>query len=278
MTRFLANRCPRNGAVVLTMMSLLACLGEGQPWGVLEASMVASFDPPAGRLNDQGQLKTSANYAVDLDAAEVTFDAFTVVLAAAGAASFDPSNPPPGYSLCHNGHCHADSGELVDYEVIALEMVGGSGGARVAVALDSEPVTLAANQVAVGQVPCEPSPCQIPKGELAGLELTVANLSVRGTVYDGLAGDSPRLPVEGRSFNVTVPITKALNAQPQLEGSIGPGQPVGLHLDISFQLPPALFDDIDFETSFPQDDAAWQAVLSEALEDHGALTAQLERK
>ena len=40
-------------------------------------------------------------------------------------AAFDPSNPPAGYSLCHAGHCHHESGRLVSYEEIAIELSGG---------------------------------------------------------------------------------------------------------------------------------------------------------
>ncbi|MBM65234.1 MAG: hypothetical protein CMH55_03250 [Myxococcales bacterium] len=277
MAHSLASPWSRNGAAILMICSLAGCLGPGQPWGTLEATMQASFDPSEGRKDGNGRLKTTANYAVALENVAVSFDAFTVVLAAAGAASFDPGNPPEGYSLCHNGHCHADSGELVDYEVIALEMVGGSGGARVAVALDADPMTLGEEKLNVPIVPCEPSPCEVPKGELAGLELTVGSLTVQGTAYDGLSGGSARLPEEGYYFNVTVPIPQALNSQPQLDGSIGPGEPVGLQLAIDFELPSALFDDIEFGTAPPADAAEWQEVLSAALNDHGALSATLER-
>lgn len=276
MWRSLASNWAQRGLVILSLCAGAGCLGAGQPWGWLEASMDASFEPPEGRLDGEGRLKTSRNYAVALDDIQISFDAFTIVLAAAGAASFDPSNPPAGYSLCHNGHCHSDAGELVDYEVIALEMVGGSGGARVAIELDNEPLDLSAGKVAVGVSPCEPSPCELPKGELAGLELAIGSLSLQGTVYDRLTGDSPRVPEEGLAFDVSVPIAQALNAQ--LEGSIGPGEPVGLQLDIGFQLPPALFDDIDFGTASPTDTASWQTVLSTALEDHGALSVTLERQ
>ncbi|MNS53348.1 hypothetical protein D3C72_861010 [compost metagenome] len=44
---------------------------------------------------------------------------------AAGSATFDPANPPPGYSLCHGGHCHRDDGALVDYADIPV----GTGAA-----------------------------------------------------------------------------------------------------------------------------------------------------
>ena len=123
-----ANRSAKTLVAVVLVPFLSGCLGDGLPWGQLETSMTASFAPPGGRLDDQGRLKTTANYVVDDLKVTVGFDAFSLVLAAQGAAGFDPANPPEGYSLCHNGHCHSDSGALVDYEDIALEMAGGSGG------------------------------------------------------------------------------------------------------------------------------------------------------
>ena len=270
-----AKRCAPLLAAALLLPSLGACLDDGQPWGSLEASMEASFAPSDGRLDDQGRLKTSQSYVVALDEVKVAFDAFSLVLAAGGANAFDPSSPPPGYSLCHNGHCHADSGELVDYETIALELAGGSGGGRFSVGLDAKPWPLTAETVAVNVSPCDPAPCQLPKGDLAGLELIIRSVAVRGTAYDTLTGEDARLPEEGWAFDVSVPVMTPLNAQ--LEGSIGKGEPGGVDLSLAFEFPTEIFDDIDFGDSAPIDDQAWETLLGEALIDHGLLRVELSR-
>ena len=270
-----ANLSAKALVAALLLPVLSGCLGDGLPWGQLEASMTASFAPSSGRLDDQGRLKTADNYVVDNLKVSLGFDAFSLVLAAQGAAGFDPANPPEGYSLCHNGHCHSDSGALVDYEDIALEMAGGSGGARVVVGLDTEPRQLTDTAAAVAITPCDPSPCEVPLGELAGLEINIASISISGTAYDTLTGDAARLTDEGYSFDVAVPLTTALTAE--IEGSIGPGQPVGLNLAIDFEFPPAVFDDIDFGTAPPSDEEAWKRVLGEALTDHAKITPDLNR-
>ena len=54
-----ANRAVRLLILGLALTSLGACLDDGLPWGTLEASMEASFDPSAGRLDDDGRLKTT---------------------------------------------------------------------------------------------------------------------------------------------------------------------------------------------------------------------------
>ncbi|MEO1268057.1 MAG: FKBP-type peptidyl-prolyl cis-trans isomerase [Myxococcota bacterium] len=35
---------------------------------------------------------------------------------------FDPANPPKGYSRCHRGHCHHESGKVASYATIMKEM------------------------------------------------------------------------------------------------------------------------------------------------------------
>lgn len=266
-------------ALLLVTASLLpslgGCLGDGLPWGQLTATMEASFAPSTGRLDDQGRLKTASNYAVAIDQVSVSFDAFALVLAAQGSASFDPANPPDGYSLCHNGHCHSDSGALVDYQDIALEMAGGSGGARVVVGLETEAKPLGSESTAVAVSPCDSGLCEVPLGELAGLEVNVATVSISGTAYDTLTGDAARLTDEGYAFDVTVPVNVALTAE--IEGSIGPGQPVDLNLAIDFKFPAAVFDDVDFGAAPPADDQSWLQVLSAALTDHAELTPNLTR-
>ena len=136
--------------------------------------------------------------------------------------------------------------------------------------LENDPVGLTASPSDIGVVPCDPSPCVLPKGALAGLELNLASLSLKGTVYDGLSGPSSRIPEEGIDFDVTVPMARALTRQ--IEGSIGPGHPLELQLAVQFQLPSELFDDIDFSQAPPANEQVWQEVLNAALEDHDALS------
>lgn len=259
----------------LTMSLAGACVDPGLPWGLFEATIDARFDPPADRLDDEGRLNTSADYTLALEPVAVTFDALTLVLAGAGAEDFDPANPPEGYSLCHNGHCHSASGALVDYEDIALEMAGGSAGTRVTLALDGEPRTLGVDPVSVGVLPCDPSPCGLPRGEMAGLELVVTEITVSGTAFDRRTGDAARLPEEGAAFEATVQIPQPIVYQ--VEGSIGQGEPVGVRVALDFALPPELFDDIEFAADPALEPADWQVLLSAALLDHGGLEVTLTR-
>ena len=121
-------------------------------------------------------------------------------------------------------------------------MAGGSG-VRVVVGLDTQPQILSAVASPVAPTPCEPSPCEVPLGELAGIELNISSIRLRGTVYDSLSGDARRLPEEGYPVDLDLPLTTALTAE--IQGSIGPGAPVELTWR-STSAPAALLDDIDF--------------------------------
>ena len=63
----------------------------------------------------------------------------------------------------------------------------------------------------------------------------------------------------------------------QIEGSVGPGEPVGVELAIGFKLPPELFDDADFGAESPIDAAAWKTLWGDALSDHGGLEVVMTR-
>ena len=80
---------------------------------------------------------------------------------------------------------------------------------------------------------------------------------------------------EGWAFDILAPVMTPLNAQ--LEGTIGRDEPVGVDLAIAFEFPAGVFDDIDFGVTPPADALAWEAVLGEALVDHGLLSVSLSR-
>ena len=268
------------GLVALSLASL-GCTDPGLPWGILEVDVEASFDPSPERLDDQGRLITANNYRVTVDEVTLTFDAVTVAMAPEGAAGFDPANPPEGYSLCHNGHCHNDSGALVDYEDIALELAGGgSGGSRVAVALSTDETTVGAQPTGIAVMPCDPSPCELPIGKLVAAEVLVKEIHVRGTAFDMPGLSETTIPAEGLAFDIRSPLTSPLVAE--IEGQVGIGEPVGLALSAIIAVPDALLDKVPFaDLGGSVDGAELDAVLLSAFEETlgkpGVLTVRTER-
>ncbi len=95
----------------------LGCdLGPGEGFTTAEISAEVRWDM-SGRLLDNGRLKTSKNYEIEVRRFDVNFGNVELETSARIAGdSFDPANPPEGYTLCHNGHCHNENDELIAYE------------------------------------------------------------------------------------------------------------------------------------------------------------------
>lgn len=92
----------------------------GEPWGYLDIEL------HAGALQDSGS--------VDIGEQHVTLEELQL-LAPAGTADaieeFDPADPPPGFELCHDGHCHHEDGGLYTYEEIAAGIGDDDSGSVV---------------------------------------------------------------------------------------------------------------------------------------------------
>lgn len=226
---------------------------EGLPWGILEVELAASFAPQGERLDDRGRLKTVQDYRVRVDAVDVTLGALTVTQLAAGVdAAFDPSDPPDGYTLCHSGHCHHDSGAVVSYEDIAAELAEDAGATGPRLTIDVAGVA-SVPFGGVAEVPlmgCAGG-CQLERGAMGQLSAPLETLTVRGQVFDALAGEAARLPAEGVAFDVTVsdPVTlsRALGAV------IGRGEAVGLRLEALVTIPASVFDGVDWASDAAAD-------------------------
>jgi hypothetical protein len=121
----------RRWIVLLGLASTLAsCTFEaGSGFGTLEgADLRASFEP-GGRLGEDGSFLVMGGYRVlpesmSLEIGELRLDELETSDSGGGGV-FDPANPPPGYTLCHGGHCHTEDGRLVPYEDIQAELASG---------------------------------------------------------------------------------------------------------------------------------------------------------
>lgn len=270
-------------ALALGLAAASGCtLEDGHPWGLVEMDLQASF-APGDRLNEQGQVRTSKGYLVTVQALEVQIQSASVQLRAGGDASatFDPANPPPGYSLCHNGHCHSDSGDLVDYEDIALELAGGSssaGGVTQAIEASVD-LSQPGQPQALPLGPCSQS-CQLDPGQLSTATLTLAQVQLQILVQDTRSGDSARLPAEGLTFAASLSgdaLGDAQSFQALLSGEVGKGHPYGVALRGDFVLGPTLFDTPDWGQIAPEDGEALQETLRQILTESASLSLQTER-
>lgn len=234
----------------LVLLALAAC-GPGQPWGELHASLTARFEPEPARLDSEGRLKTSKSYVLEIEELQVGIETMRVGMAdGAAAGGFDPANPPAGYSLCHNGHCHSDDGRLVDYEDIQAELAAATGQTGFELVLsvaDPQPLSLS-SAVSVPLVGCEQG-CPLPRGVLSKVGLTLSRLSLRARAFD--LTPQGRLPAQGRpvraDFELQVPL------EVRVERPVDRGSPVPVRLDLILDLPASVFDRLEF-SELPETD------------------------
>lgn len=253
---------PRHLATLSAALLLGACAwGPGQGFTtVAPASLALRWATQTGRVDDQGRWLTAEGWALRFTQAPTLTEAKVALFgqgasapAAATGATFDPANPPPGYSLCHNGHCHAASGALVDYEVIAAELAGGGGAPSAsapllslgpvgaAPSLGAEATVLASSQ---GAGP------YLPEGTLGGARLEGA-LQLQGVAEAGPGVDAPasaavpfrlRLPVR-LSQELPSAVQRSLGAEGQV-GSLKGLRRVAFAMELV--LPQGLLDGQDW--------------------------------
>ncbi|MCA9514934.1 MAG: hypothetical protein KC635_08330 [Myxococcales bacterium] len=271
-------------AVALALLAGSAGAGgcafsDGDPWGRLELDAAARLDRPADRAVD-GKLLTAENYLVALDTVELVPGDVTVAQKAEGSAgAFDPADPPEGYTLCHNGHCHATDGRLVPYEEVAAELAGGGGSAGPSVtipvaagAMVALPTSGEAAEIPLGDCPAG---CEWARGEMDTVSVAVTSLHLRGTVFDQLTGGAARLPSEGVGFDVTIPLD-AVAPSASLHAAFGVDEPVGLRVHATVVVPATLFDGIDFATADTAG-SAFVAALAAAFGERAALALETSR-
>ena len=260
-------------AIIIALLLSGCAFSDGNPWGKLDVSLRTTHSLTEDRLDEEGRIITATNFAIQIDRLELKVDSIILRLSAGEVAleAFDPANPPAGYSLCHNGHCHADSGALVDYEDIAAELASGSaaGGAVVALAPAEPLIPFARDALEVALVDC-PNRCFVEPGTLRIAELTVTEVRLVGRVFDRLTGDAMRLPPEGLSVSETLTV----NAQPQVElsATFGREHQLGARVQLSLSLSSKVFDTLDFSSAI---DSAARDTFSAKLNDELSITANI---
>lgn len=263
-------------------LTSLACLAllftgcafeEGEPWGEVRASLTLAFEPAAPRRTEEGWLKTTTSYGVELHTLRVDVQRLTLAMAAGGADAtiFDPSDPPPGYSLCHNGHCHADSGALVPYGEIADEIGAEAPGSGLTVEIPGGGALAITGGTGLAALGACPDDCALPRGRLASMEVLLTGLYVQATIHDLLPEDQARLPPEGLPVEVDLALTG--RAEDVLNVTFGKGRKVGARLDARLDLGETLFDGIDWSDGDVNLRDAVEGNLAEGM----ALTVDVDR-
>ncbi len=190
------------GLVFIVCLAAGCTFDNGAWFAQLHPQLAASYQLAADRNVDGRFQRLASGYEVALDRAELAVGALDLVAAASGGAgAFDPAHPPPGYSLCHNGHCHADGGRLVPYAAIEAELAGGgdAGGAAPALSLAGAGFNLLAPQAIA--LTC-PEGCRLGRTHIVRVEAYVTSVHLEGAVRSGPG--APQMLAE-RRFTVHLP-------------------------------------------------------------------------
>lgn len=250
MPRSLASAC-----LGLVLPLLGGCAFEaGVPWAEVAIEVDVAMDLASDRLDDEGRLLTDEGYAVTLERVEVLVARaavrWTVEAGAADPVSFDPTDPPAGYTNCHSGHCHTtDSGDIVDFATIEASL-GTADVAVDAIAVFSQDVTIVSpgETVAAAFDPCGDA-CLLdsPGGAIVGMDVLVETVRVEGRVFD--VSDEDRLGTsEGVRFAGTWEVDTSLSGALTGE-TFGDDTPGGLAVTGRVAVPSSLLDGIAFHTA-----------------------------
>lgn len=234
--------------ILLPLLLLAGCAFEpGEGFAVLEPTVRAAYTPQPSRDAGEGYQRLSSDYQVRVDAASLGLARIDLLgrTGSAGPTSFDPANPPPGYTICHNGHCDREDGALVPYEEVEAELSGGAAAATTVATLPVGDVNLLAPMTRT--VGCEPD-CELPQTTVSNGRWTVSALRLMGAVRDSrmpprFAGERPfllELATTGDKGEPVVTFAGALDVPSDREHEPRVG------LDLTLDVTPAVFDALDW--------------------------------
>jgi hypothetical protein len=178
----------------LTLAGALAfagcATGPGHGFGeITEVTLDLGFTPGEARDLGDGGFLTDLGYRVHLDRFEVGLTELRLeqLPGAGGGLAFDPADPPAGYTLCHNGHCHAEDGSLHSYEEVEAEATSGAASWTPVVAYDLDREVDLLGDGLETLPDCEQD-CALPQVHVQRVSLDVRSVSLQATIHDDDAG------------------------------------------------------------------------------------------
>ncbi len=218
-----------------------------QPWSTLSsAALSARFEPGEARDLGDGAVLTDLEYEVTINEMVLALGAlYLQVLEGGDAVSFDPADPPEGYSLCHGGHCHAEDGSLVDYADIEAELAGDSASF---VAVTSLAAEADADLLAGGALDLLADDPDLDRVDISRAELGLGALYIDATVTGG--------PLAQQVLPLTVDLDAEGAVTAGFDLTVDRDQAAALDLTAELVVGGTLFDGVDF-LSLLDDDRAW---------------------
>jgi len=264
--RLFTTRPKARVGLLLALAATSCAFDDGDPWGVADLSLDVV-------LAGSQWVRTSEDYEVIVDelVLEVEGVAIEIDDGEAAATSFDPAHPPPGYSNCHGGHCHAEGGGLVPY----AEIPGGGGEGGTELRREGAAVSVGAQPTPVALGACSVDNCWLPRGEVHGVSAEVHELELIARVRD--TRSPSRLSAPEVMFEGAVPVEAAIE-EPVTGHTIGLGEALGLRIAGRLIVPEQLFDGLDLANApavISTSSAASQ--VAENLSRHGHLELVVTR-
>lgn len=260
---------------LLPLLLLAGCAWDaGEGFAVVEPTVRAEYTPLSSRDAGDGFQRLSSDFQVHVSAASMQLQGIQLLGSSGGGGptSFDPANPPPGYTICHNGHCDREDGALVPYEEVEAELGGGATTSTVATLPVNTRVDLLAPETrALG---CEPD-CELPQTTVTRDRWSAIGLNLEGTVRDSrqparFAGERPFRLVLAPAAGKTEPV---LVMSGELDVPSDRENKPRVMLDLSLAMTPTVFDAVDWSATTVGSDGV---VDLGAPENEAARTALLE--
>jgi hypothetical protein len=258
------------GAAAVSLGLALAggagCTFRAGDWfATMTPAVSAAWTERADRAVEPGWQRLASDYQVRLTKGELRLSSIELLTSGGGGrgdARFDPAHPPAGYTLCHNGHCHATDGRLVPYADVEAELAGGGAGPTVAVTLGETTHDLLAP---AAQAPrCLPS-CQLGLLTIDRVRARIARLHLEGTVRDG---PGVRQSIGTRAFTLDLEGTPQAPLPTLATAADVPADnrhPPLVTLALAVQPFAGLFDGVDWAADPTAASAATAASVREAL-------------
>ncbi|MFU8806274.1 MAG: hypothetical protein ACNA8W_20860, partial [Bradymonadaceae bacterium] len=205
--------------VVFFFVPISCAFTDGEPWGYVDTTIAVD------------EIDSTSTFSINTQSARIDVVRLYSPASGGGAITdFDPANPPPGYTLCHGDHCHADDGRLVSYDEIIAGGAASTGPALVA--SDRIEAVLEGRQTASTQLKIS------NQTTLSEAEVELATFQLKGTIErsDGTFPVTVSLPVAGLRITGSVFL------------SIGADTAHHQALEVRLGLPVDLLDGIDVES------------------------------
>ncbi|WP_224245183.1 hypothetical protein [Hyalangium gracile] len=239
--------------LLLPLLLSTACAWEaGEGFAVLQPSLRAAYTPIAGRDAGDGYQRLSSDFQVRVMTARMRLERIELLgnAGASGPTTFDPSNPPPGYTICHNGHCDREDGALIPYDQVAAELAGGGAAATTVATLPVGELDLLAPETR--ELECQPD-CELPRITVSSGRWTLTALRLEGTVRDGRApprfeGERP-FRLELTQANPSAEPVAVLTAELDVPSDRANAPRVVMALGL--ELTPTVFDPVNWAAATP---------------------------